>query len=108
MKKSQFWTDHAGKRWKVPQIKDRLRTHQIASHAALKAFVICRDGGKCKRCGSFENLLADHIVSKRNGGTHHPDNLQCLCKTCSDRKSNFEDRGKHPPGEMLARAGITS
>lgn len=95
-KLNQFWTDHGGKQWRVPNIKDRLRTHQIAGHAALKAFVICRAGGKCVRCGSADALLADHIVSRRNGGTHHPDNLQCLCKPCNDRKSNFEDRGRAP------------
>lgn len=90
----EFWTDHSGRRWRVPAIRDRLRPHQIRGHAALKAFIICRDGGRCVRCGSTSDLVADHRVSKRNGGSHHPDNLQCLCKPCNDRKSNWEDRGR--------------
>lgn len=90
------WTDHAGRRWKVPAIKDRLRVHQIKGHAALKAHVICRDGGVCRQCGSADDLTLDHVVSKRNGGTHHPDNLQALCKPCNDAKSNYQDRGRVP------------
>ncbi len=104
----QTWTDHAGKRWKVPQIKDRLRVHQIAGHAALKAHVVCRDGGKCKRCGSCDDLVVDHVVSRRNGGTHHPDNLQALCKPCNDSKSNYEDRGRQPsPCGQLSFQGLS-
>lgn len=91
-----MWTDHAGKVWKVPVIKDRLRVHQIAGHAALKAHVVCRDGGVCRQCGSPEDLVLDHVVSWRNGGTHHPDNLQSLCKPCNDAKSNYQDRGRQP------------
>lgn len=91
-----FWVDHAGKSWRVPVIKDRLRVHQIAGHAALKAHVLCRDGGRCRQCGSSEELVLDHVVSRRNGGSHHPDNLQTLCKPCNDAKSNYQDRGREP------------
>lgn len=91
-----YWIDHAGKKWKVPTIRDRLRPHQIAGYAALKAYVVCRDGGRCGQCGTSDNLVVDHVVSKRNGGTHHPDNLQALCKPCNDTKSNYEDRGRAP------------
>ncbi len=89
----QWWIDHEGRTWRVPNVRDRLRPHQIKGHAALRAFVFCRDGGRCVRCGSSEEL-PDHIVSRRNGGSHHPSNLQCLCKRCNDRKSNYEDRGR--------------
>lgn len=94
MSRPKYWIDHAGRRWRVPNIKDRLRCHQIKGHAALKAHVFCRDGGKCRQCGSCDDLVLDHVVSKRNGGTHHPDNLQTLCKPCNDAKSNYEDRGR--------------
>lgn len=107
--KHPFWTDHAGKRWKVPVIKDRLRVHQIAGHAALKAHVVCRDGGVCRQCGSPDALTLDHVVSKRNGGTHHPDNLQALCKPCNDAKSNYQDRGREPTmcGQMSLESNGT-
>lgn len=103
---AEYWTDHTGREWKVPVIKDRLRPHQIAGHAALKAHVICRDGGKCRQCGSCDELVVDHVVSKRNGGTHDPDNLRSLCKVCNDAKSNYEDRGRpSPPCEVVDLAG---
>lgn len=87
----QFWTDHNGKVWIEPQIKGRLKM-RIPSHAALRAFVIARAAGVCVRCGAQDRLVADHIVSRRNGGRHHPDNMQCLCESCNAKKSNTEDR----------------
>lgn len=87
----KFWTDHTGKRWIEPQILGRLKM-RIPAHAALRAFVIHRDGYRCVRCGSESNLIADHIVSRRNGGRHHPSNMQCLCSSCNASKSNKEDR----------------
>ncbi len=86
-----FWTDHRGRSWLVPQIKGRLKMRS-AGHRALREFVIFRDGGRCLRCGSTSSLVADHIVSRRNGGSHHPSNLQCLCDSCNARKSVREDR----------------
>lgn len=91
-----FWTDHRGQTWKVPEIKGRLKPGKCAGHRALREFVIHRDGGRCRRCGSPELLVADHIVSRRNGGSHHPSNLQCLCDSCNARKSGTEDRKGHP------------
>ncbi len=88
----EYWTDHKGRSWKVPQIIGRLKPGKCPGHAALRDFVIHRDGGKCKRCDGTENLIADHILSRRNGGSHHPNNLQCLCDTCNARKAGREDR----------------
>jgi len=85
-----FWTDRHGRLWKVPQIKGRLKT-RCPGHRALREFVIWRDGSKCRRCDAIEDLIADHIVSRRNGGSHHPDNLQCLCQACNARKASLED-----------------
>lgn len=85
-----YWTDHLGQQWIVPQIKGRLKM-RIPSHAALRAFVLHRAGGKCEQCSSTESLVADHILSRRNGGAHHPDNLQCLCRTCNTRKVGLVD-----------------
>lgn len=90
----QWWVDHMGKRWRVPNTRDRLRCHFIKGHGALRAFVFHRDGYACKRCSSRNDLVLDHVLSRRNGGRHHPDNLQRLCKPCNDRKSNYEDRGR--------------
>lgn len=89
---SVTWTDHRGNTWKVPQILGRLKPGKCPGHAALREFIIYRDGGKCVRCGATHELVADHILSRRNGGTHHPSNLQCLCSSCNARKSSCEDR----------------
>lgn len=91
------WTDQHGRVWKTPTILGRLKT-SIPSHAALKAFVIWRDGGRCRQCGCSDEaqLVADHIRSRRNGGAHHPDNMQCLCERCNARKSSLID-SKGPP-----------
>ncbi len=86
----RFWTDHNGQQWLVPQVRGRLKMG-IPSHRALREFVIRRDGGKCRRCGATDRLVADHIVSRRNGGSHHPDNLQCLCDSCNARKAGMVD-----------------
>ncbi len=87
----QFWIDHNLREWKVPEIKGRLK-FKIPSHAALRDFVFHRDGNKCVRCGSDERLVDDHKISRKNGGSHHPDNLQTLCMKCNARKVSTEDK----------------
>lgn len=87
----QIWTDHLGYRWIVPQIKGRLKCGKIPSHQALREYIIKRDGSCCW-CGTTKDLIADHIISRRNGGSHHPDNLQALCQSCNTEKSNRIDK----------------
>lgn len=89
-KATLFWKDDAGRAWRVPEIKGRLKS-RVPSHRALREFVIRRDGNACRECGSTEHLVADHIVSRRNGGSHHPSNMQCLCDPCNARKAGLVD-----------------
>ncbi len=97
-----LWTDGEGKTWPVPQIRGRLKCGKIPLHRRLRNLVIERDGRRCKKCGvegvppdeythGKVMLIADHIVSRRNGGTHHPDNLQALCEPCNARKASQVD-----------------
>lgn len=86
------WTDQMGRVRKVPTIRHRLKCGKIPLHRDLREFVIWRSGGRCCECGADEDLVADHIVSRRNGGSHHPDNLQCLCQSCNSRKVGLVDR----------------
>lgn len=88
----QFWLDYQGVKWKVPEIKGRLKM-KVPCHRALREFVLHRDGYKCRRCGCTDQgkLVADHVISRRNGGSHHPDNMQCLCNSCNSRKANLID-----------------
>ena len=108
------WTDHLGVTRPTPTILGRLK-FRIPLHAALRAFVHHRDGFACCICGvvapdvpaNYDGrnaagrgygprllLVADHIVSRRNGGSHHPSNLQTLCESCNARKSGLVD-SKH-------------
>ena len=87
-----YWIDHNGTSWIVPQILGCLKM-RIPAHAALRDFVIHRDNYTCKICGSTDRnaLVAAHIVSRRNGGAHHPSNMQCLCQSCNSRKAGLID-----------------
>lgn len=91
------WTDHLGRIWLVPQIKGRLKMRS-AGHAALREFVLQRARYRCEQCGcaDLDSLVADHIVSRRNGGSHHPNNLQCLCQSCNSAKVGLVDRHGPP------------
>lgn len=107
-----YWQDHLGRYWRLSLTKQRLRFQKIPSHAALRAFVFHRDGYQCLHCGARATepiptdytgqstldaqgswmLVTDHILSIRNGGTHHPNNLQTLCDSCNARKAALIDR----------------
>lgn len=50
-----------------------------------------RAKGRCERCGKPGKLEVDHIVPLRDGGTNTRSNLQALCSTCHNAKTQ-EDR----------------
>lgn len=93
---SETWVDGRGVVRPVPRIKGRLKCGRVPLHRDLRSFVLERDGA-CRWCGATEDLVADHVVSRRNGGSHHPDNLQALCQRCNARKAALVDaRGGVP------------
>jgi Holliday junction DNA helicase RuvB len=47
-----------------------------------------RDGGKCVKCGSRENLEYDHIIPVSQGGGNTARNIELLCEACNRAKSN--------------------
>jgi Holliday junction DNA helicase RuvB len=52
----------------------------------VKRFVWQRDGGRCVKCGSRENLEFDHIIPISKGGSNTARNIQLLCARCNRAK----------------------
>ena len=50
--------------------------------------VAARDGGRCVKCGSTEDLEIDHVIPWSQGGGNGPEDLQILCRSCNRRKSD--------------------
>jgi hypothetical protein len=87
------WFDDRGVERHTPTIRGRLKS-KILGHRALMDFVLRRDGA-CVACGDSEatgvRMVVDHIISRRNGGAHHPNNLQALCDGCNSAKVGLID-----------------
>lgn len=47
-----------------------------------------RDGGKCARCGSRQDLEFDHIVPVSRGGSNTTRNIELLCEKCNRGKGS--------------------
>ena len=54
----------------------------------LRRRVFERDQYTCVRCGSTENLCADHITPYSKGGLTTFENLQTLCRWCNTSKGD--------------------
>ena len=54
----------------------------------IRDAVFDKDGGRCVRCGSNEDLCLDHIVPFSRGGRTDIDNLQTLCRKCNSSKGS--------------------
>jgi HNH endonuclease len=50
---------------------------------ATRRLVWRRDGGRCRRCGSTEELQFDHIVPRSRGGSGSAANVELLCRRCN-------------------------
>ena len=55
---------------------------------SVRAEIIVRDGGRCRKCFSTRNLEVDHIVPVSRGGVTEQENLETLCRRCNRRKWN--------------------
>ena len=53
---------------------------------SMRAAVLVRDGGRCRRCRRSINLEMDHIVPVSRGGRTEETNLQTLCRRCNRSK----------------------
>ncbi len=67
-----------------PTWQDRLANRRVPD--SLRAAVLVRDGGRCRRCRRSINLEMDHIVPVSKGGKTEETNLQVLCRRCNRAK----------------------
>ncbi len=54
----------------------------------VKVYVMRRDAGSCRACGSTRELQFDHIIPLAMGGSNEAENLQILCGPCNRSKSS--------------------
>ena len=62
---------------------------KISQGTQLKVFR--RDGFKCTKCGSSNDLTVDHIIPESKGGVHDIANFQTLCRSCNSVKGSKHD-----------------
>lgn len=81
------------KKRKVQRAVSRISQSDSSSQAGrqpipgdVQIFVWQRDGGRCTKCGSQENLEFDHIIPLSKGGSNTARNLQLLCEKCNRSK----------------------
>lgn len=100
------------------QYNERLRVYMQNRRNMRRSELIAYLGGKCKRCGTIENLEFDHIIPhcvnfRINGRSldkpmdqlyAEVDRCQLLCHTCHKAKSDEESRQMVPwnKGQRLA------
>jgi 5-methylcytosine-specific restriction endonuclease McrA len=68
----------------IPYKRHAVQSRYIPVH--IRFFVMERDRFRCRSCGSHRYLEIDHIIPFSLGGSHHPDNLQVLCRRCNCQK----------------------
>lgn len=66
----------------------RARGAQTVITIADYRAVVARCQGRCQQCGTTEKIDVDHIIDLRDGGAHHRDNLQLLCRSCNTIKGH--------------------
>ena len=68
-----------------PTWEDRFANRRVPD--SIRAAVLVRDGGRCRKCRRSINLEMDHIVPVSKGGKTEESNLETLCRRCNRAKS---------------------
>lgn len=58
------------------------------SRRRRREIVMERDGYRCVKCGTTEDLTLDHVVPLSRGGTHRIENREACCQSCNAAKGN--------------------
>lgn len=67
---------------------ERRHRFQKLKHV-LMSMIRARGVGACASCGSRSDLVLDHIIPIRWGGTNDEVNLQLLCGACNSAKGGL-------------------
>lgn len=73
---------------------ERARPRRSPMSVKLRTAILKRDGEQCVKCGaspkknSEVTLEVDHIIPVAKGGTNDPENLQTLCWSCNQGKTD--------------------
>ncbi|HLO85099.1 MAG TPA: HNH endonuclease [Nostocaceae cyanobacterium] len=70
------------------------KTPRIPIPLEVREFVFQRDKYQCQSCGKVvgeTQLTIDHIIPLARGGQNDISNLQTLCLTCNQRKTDKID-----------------
>lgn len=95
-----------------PALGCPLRNREMAKRkslpASLRWHVFARDGFTCRYCGARAGqdgveLAVDHVVSVKEGGDNHPDNLVTACRRCNSGKSSRSLRDVPTAQEIVKR-----
>ena len=54
----------------------------------VRSRVYHRDGHRCLKCGTDQELTLDEVVPRSKGGKRSYENCQTLCRTCNGEKGN--------------------
>ena len=60
--------------------------HRRSISQDVKIAVSARDHGRCRQCGSTEQLHFDHVIPVSKGGANTVANIQLLCGLCNRTK----------------------
>lgn len=76
--------------------------------ASLRWHIFARDGFTCRYCGARAGqdgveLAVDHVISVKDGGDNHPDNLVAACRRCNGGKSSRSLCSVPTPQEVVER-----
>jgi 5-methylcytosine-specific restriction endonuclease McrA len=81
----------AAKQTSVAFVKKAEAYYGTSEWQALRMSCLKRDGFSCQVCGD-KATIADHIISRRNGGSDTLTNLRAMCRTC-DNKAKEDHMG---------------
>jgi 5-methylcytosine-specific restriction endonuclease McrA len=81
----------AAKQTSVAFVKKAEAYYGTSEWQSLRMSCLKRDGFACQVCGD-KATIADHIISRRNGGSDTLTNLRAMCRTC-DNKAKEDHMG---------------